>query len=129
MFARARFKYPAAPSKAASYSHDIRREAVEVDEIDGIMIEAFADEDAALQHRPHSHERCQYQSTSQARAQPQARSGQRKRSQSRPGSKTESQPRSFRHQLLFSNTLIDDADRNSHGNTQVHDSAGLCGRS
>ena len=117
---------PSAPSKAASQSHDIRREAGEVDEVDGIMIEAFADEGAALQHRSLSHERHRSQSTSQSRAQTQARSGQRKRSRSRPGSKTESQPRSFRHQLLFSNARLDDECRNSHGKTQVHGSAGIC---
>ena len=124
---------PSAPSKAASQSHDIRREAGEVDEVDGILIEAFADEGAALQHRPLSHERHRSQSTSQSQAQTQARSGQRKRprsqSRSQSRSEAESQPRSFRHQLLFSNARLDDADRNSHSNTQVHDSAGLCGRS
>ena len=121
---------PSAPSKAASQSHVIRREAGEVDEVDGIIIEAFADEGAALQHRSLSHERHRSQSTSQSRAQTQARSGQRKRprsqSRSQSRSEAESQPRSFRHQLLFSNTHLDDACKNSHGKTQVHGSAGIC---
>ena len=34
------------PTKPASQSHDIRRKSGELDEIDGIMIEAFADDDA-----------------------------------------------------------------------------------
>jgi len=103
----------AAPPRAACHSHDIRREAREVDEIDGILIEAFADaEDAGFQHGPSSNERHQYQSTSepQPQSQPQVRSGQRKRSGPRSGKRKRSGPqpgklsqgRPLRHQLLLS---------------------------
>ena len=113
-----------ASSKAASHSRDTRREGGEIDEIDGIMIEAFADEDSECQRSPLSDERCQYEDTSQSQAQPPARSGQRKRSRprsqprsrkaSRSRSKAESQPRPFRHQLLFSDARLDDEDSTSN---------------
>ena len=100
------------PTKPASQSHDIRRKSGELDEIDGIMIEAFADDDAEFR---------EYQGTLQLQPeplQPQSRSGPRKRSQSRSQQWSRSrsrsqkasqpQPQPFRHQLLFSSPRADD---------------------
>ena len=122
-----------ASSKAASHSRDTRREGGEIDEIDGIMIEAFADEDSEFQRRPLSDERRQYEDTSQSQAQPPARSGQRKRSRprsqprsrkaSRSRSKAEFQPQSFRHQLLFSDARLDDEDSTSNSNKHMAERA------
>ena len=107
------------PTKPASQSHDIRRQAGELDEIDGIMIEAFADDDAEFRS---GHE---YQGTSQLQPQPQQqprprprprkRSQSRSRRRSRPRSEEASQlqSRPFRHQLLFSSPRVHDGGSNS----------------
>ena len=51
--------------------HDIQRQAGELDEIDGIMIEAFADDDADFRRTSSPQKRHQYQGTSQLQPQPQ----------------------------------------------------------
>ena len=106
-----------APTKPASHSNDTRREAGELDEIDGIMIEAFADDAADFRPSPPSQKHYQFQGTSQLQRQPRARkrSRPRKRKRSRSQSEThsQSQPRPFRHQLLFSSTRADDASNSS----------------
>ena len=104
------------PTKPASQSHDIRRQAGELDEIDGIMIEAFADDDAEFGYA-HG-----YKGTPQLQPQllqPQSRPRPRKRSRSR--SEKASQPQPFRHQLLFSSPRVNDGDSNN--STQAHGSA------
>ena len=99
-----------APTKPASHSNDTRREAGELDEIDGIMIEAFARDDTAdFRPNPPSQKHHQFQGTSQPQRQPRPRPRKRKRSQS----ETQSQSRPFRHQLLFSSTRVDDASNSS----------------
>ena len=112
-------------TKPASNSNDTQREAGELDEIDGIMIEAFADDDADFRRTSSPQKRHQYQGTSQLQPQPQPRSRSRSRSRPRPRkrSRSESQPQSetqsqsqsrpFRHQLLFSSTRVDDDASNS----------------
>ena len=71
-----------APTKPASHSNDTRREAGELDEIDGIMIEAFADDDADFRRTSSPQKRHQYQGTSQRQPQPQPQLQPRSRSRS-----------------------------------------------
>ena len=101
------------PTKPASHSNDTRREAGELDEIDGIMIEAFADDAADFRRAPSLHKYHQYQGTSQLQPQPRSRKRSRPRKRKRSQSETQSQSRPFRHQLLFSSTRADDASNSS----------------
>ena len=108
-------------TKPASNSNDTRREAGELDEIDGIMIEAFADDDADFRRTSSPQKRHQYQGTSQPQPQPRKRSRSelRSRSRSRPRKRSQSETQSqslsrpFRHQLLFSSSRADDHASNS----------------
>ena len=90
-----------APTKPASHSNDTRREPGELDEIDGIVIEAFADDDMEVPPAP----------ALQPRPRPQKA---RKRSRSRPQSQSQLQTRPFRHQLLFSGTHVTIGDDEAH---------------
>ena len=105
----------AAPAKPASYSRGFRREPGEVEEIDGITIEAFADEDSDFQPTPRSQKRHQYQGTSQPQLRSQSRSQPGPRPRSEAGLQSQSQPRPFRHQLLFSSTCVENS-----GTMQAH---------
>ena len=109
-----------APTKPASHSNDARREAGELDEIDGIMIEAFADDAADFRPSPPSQTYHQYQGTLQLQPQP------RKRSRSQPETQSQSLSRPFRNQLLFSSTRAD--DHASISSTQVYGPAAAAAR-
>ena len=123
-----------APTKPASHSNDTRREAGELDEIDGIIIEAFADDDADFRRTSSPQKRHQHQGISQRQPRSRSRSRSRPRNQPRKRSRSESQPqketqsqsqsRPFRHQLLFSSTRVD--DHASISSTQVHESGRSC---
>ena len=110
MHARARYKYPVAqsapmPSSTLASRHrstdlgstpavyDIQGQAGELDEIDGIMIEAFADDGTAGPPAP----------SLQPRSRPLNKS---RKSRKRPQPQSQLQTRPFRHQLLFSGTCV-----------------------
>ena len=110
MYARARSKYPvgqSAPTPSSTMAsrhrstdlssppvvHDAQRQAGELDEIDGIVIEAFADDGTAGPPAP----------SLQPRSRPLNKS---RKSRKRPQPQSELQTRPFRHQLLFSGTCV-----------------------
>ena len=105
-----------APTKPASEAHDMRHGPGELDEIDGIMIEAFAEEDVDFRLAPPRQKRHKYRRRSQLQQEePEPR--KRKRSRPRPTARSQSQspapPRPFRHQLLVSSSStrrVDDED-------------------
>ena len=122
MYARTRYKYPVGPSvpmpsstlasghhstdfSSTSVVHGIQRQAGELDEIDGIVIEAFADDDMEVPPAP----------ALQPRPRPQKA---RKRSRSRPQSQSQLQTRPFRHQLLFSGTCVIAGDDEANSREQ-----------
>ena len=106
----------AAPAKPSSQSNNTRREPGELDEIDGILITAFADDDAEFRLVPPSQEHHQHQGTSQplpqlqprsqAQPRPRKRSRSQQRSQAVSQSQSQSQSRPLRHELLFSGTRV-----------------------
>ena len=107
------------PTKPVSQSHGIRRQTGELDEIDGIMIEAFADDDAEFRsaHEYQGTSQLQLQQQQQQQPRPRPRKRSRSRSRSRRRSRSEEasqlQSRPFRHQLLFSSPRANDGGSNS----------------
>ena len=126
MYARARYKYPVAhapmPSSTLASRHrstdlgstpaayDIQGQAGELDEIDGIVIEAFADDGTAVPPAPALQPR--------SRSQPQNKS-RKSRKRSRPQPQSQLQTRPFRHQLFFSGAHVTIGDDGANRNEEA----------